>query len=52
LNEATPFLKENAKIGIRDGDVHGEELRSELWAGFERQEEEMKILNDEFAPSG
>ena len=38
LDEATPVLKENAKIGIHDGDVHSEELRSELWAGFERQE--------------
>ena len=52
LNEAEPFLKENAQIGLHSGDVHGDDLRNELWAGFERQEQEMNILNEEFAPSG
>ena len=45
-------MKENVKVGMHDGDVHSEAHRNELWAGFERQEEEMRILNDEFAPSG
>jgi len=39
LDEATPILKENAKHNLYEGDIHGEEVRNELWASFDNAQE-------------